>query len=236
MTWSDDLASAGIPGMGSSLLTTLHPETATALRAAGRTVRYPVDAALMLRQQPGESVHVLLEGHVKIVAPSGGRDTLLGFRGPGDLLGEMAAVQEGHERAGTVIALEPVTSLIVPGSTFRSLVHQRPDLALVVIGTLADRLRDADLKRAEFAELDATGRVASRLCELTDRFGRPDADGRAVRVGLSITQAELAGWAATSLESAVRALSQLRSLGWISTERRLIVVHELEALRGRAGS
>lgn len=220
--------------MGPTLLTTLDPTTADALRAAGRTVRYPVDSALMLRDEPGDSVHLLLEGHVKIVAPSGGRDTLLGFRGPGDLLGEMAAVETQQRRAGTVLALEPVASLVVPGTAFRGLVHQRPDLALAVIATLADRLRDADLKRAEFAQLDATGRVASRLCELTARFGHADPDGRAVRVGLSLTQAELAGWASTSLESAVRALSQLRSLGWISTERRLIIIHELEALRARA--
>jgi len=221
--------------MEPSLMDALQPSTAQSVRNSGRLVRYPPDSALMLRGQPGDSVHVLLDGHVKIVAPSGGRDTLLGFRGPGDLLGEMAAVQD-DERGSSVIAIEPVVSLVIPGSSFRSLVHQCPDLALVVIATLAERLRDADHKRAEFAELDATGRVASRLAELADRFGVGDAEGRTLRVGLSITQAELAGWAATSLESCVRALSTLRYLGWISTERRLVIVHEIDALRGRAGS
>jgi CRP-like cAMP-binding protein len=53
-------------------------------------------------------------------------------------------------------------------------------------------------------------------------------------VTLPITQEDLAGWTGSSLEATAKALRTLRSLGWISTGRRTLEVHDLEAVRGRA--
>ena len=44
----------------------------------------------------------------------------------------------------------------------------------------------------------------------------------------------LAGWTGSSLESTAKALRQLRTLGWITTGRRALEVHDLQALRDRA--
>ena len=55
-----------------------------------------------------------------------------------------------------------------------------------------------------------------------------------MRITLPITQEDLAGWTGSSLESTAKALRQLRSLGWITTGRRALEVHDLAALRGRA--
>ena len=79
---------------------------------------------------------------------------------------------------------------------------------------------------------DTLGRVSARLVELCDVHGEPE--GSSVRVTLPITQDELAGWTGASLESTAKALRSLRSLGWISTRRRAIEVHDLAALRDRA--
>jgi CRP/FNR family cyclic AMP-dependent transcriptional regulator len=51
---------------------------------------------------------------------------------------------------------------------------------------------------------------------------------------VSLTQEELAAWTASSREAVSKALSAMRTLGWIETRRRTIVIQDAKALR-RAG-
>ncbi|HXV53707.1 MAG TPA: helix-turn-helix domain-containing protein, partial [Solirubrobacterales bacterium] len=61
-----------------------------------------------------------------------------------------------------------------------------------------------------------------------ERYGEPTEDG--VVITLPISQEELAGWTGSSRESVAQALSSLRGLGAIRTERRKIIVRDAEAL------
>ena len=102
-----------------------------------------------------------------------------------------------------------------------------------MLAMLSTRLRDSDRRLAEFAAADTLGRVAARLVELCDQHGDVSTPG-SVRITLPITQEDLAGWTGSSIESTAKALRQLRSLGWITTGRRALEVHDLAALRTRA--
>jgi CRP/FNR family cyclic AMP-dependent transcriptional regulator len=211
-------------------LDALHEGQADALRALGRVRRYPVGVALFHEREPGDAVLVLLSGRVKLSCVTGaGREALLGIREPGDLIGEMSAI-DAVPRSATAIALEPVEVLIVSRAAFVAFLDQTPSVALVLVRMLARRLRDADRKRIEFLAQDTVGRVCSRLVELADRFGEPGEGG----VDVAITQEELAGWTASSREAVIRALRALRELGWIETRRRGITLLDVEMLRRRA--
>lgn len=204
-----------------------------ALRAAGRVRSYAAGAPLMYPGQVGDVVVVLLEGAVKVVAVGpDGREALLGLRGPGEVIGELA-VLDGRPRSGGVYAIADVEALVLRADAFRALLREQPALTERLVLVLAARLRDADAKRGEHAR-DTAARVASRLAELAERFGAPDGDD--IRVELPITQAELAAWAGASVESVARALATLREAGWISTARRTVLVHDAAALAARAES
>ena len=113
--------------------------------------------------------------------------------------------------------------------SFRSYLEQRPRIALVLLRSVAARLRAADRQRVDYAVNDVVVRVAGRLVELCDRYG---AEGEAgIDVGLGITQDELASWAGASREAVAKAMALLRTLGWVQTERRRIIVLDLPALR-----
>src|SRR5437899_1766023 len=73
------------------------------------------------------------------------------------------------------------------------------------------------------------GRVAWRLLELSERFGRATDAGIAVELPLS--QEQLASWCGASREATVKALAALRSLGAITTGRRRVLIGDPEALR-----
>jgi CRP/FNR family transcriptional regulator, cyclic AMP receptor protein len=188
---------------------------------------------LLARGDEADRVLVLEAGRVKVTVPTAsGTDAVLTFRGPGSLLGEQALVDR-RPRSADVVAIEPVELLVIAASTFRTYLASHPDVALAMLAMLSNRLRASDRRLAEFAAADTLGRVAARLVELCDTHGDP-AEGGGVRITLPITQEDLAGWTGSSLESTAKALRQLRSLGWITTGRRALEVHDLEALRQRA--
>ncbi len=202
-----------------------------ALREHGRTASFETGERLLQEGEPGDRVAVILSGRVMVShAGPEGRETVLDFRGPGELVGELAALDQAP-RSSSVTAIEPVDALLVPANAFRALL-ERPGLALQVLAMLSTRFRDADRKRIEFGASDSVGRTAARIVELAERYG--EHAGHGIVISLPISQEELAGWAAVSRAGMASALRTLRQLGWIETERRRITVRDLDALRARA--
>ena len=68
--------------------------------------------------------------------------------------------------------------------------------------------------------------------DLVSSQGRPARDGAGVEITLS--QQELAGFVGASRESVVRALATLRRDGFVETNRRSVVVRDVEGLRAYA--
>jgi CRP/FNR family transcriptional regulator, cyclic AMP receptor protein len=223
--WPADDAAVGF-------LARLEPRQSEDLRARGAIRSFRKGHALFHERGVSDSVVVVLRGRVKISTISdNGRETLLAFRGPGDLLGELSAI-DGLPRSATAEAIEAVEALIVPASEFRAFVASNADIAIVLLQTLSRRLRDADRKRVEFGVHDTMGRIASRLVELTADYGQPSDEG--VVIDMPLSHEELAAWIGSSREAVTKAVKSLRLAGWIRTDRRRITVVDIEALRRRS--
>jgi CRP/FNR family cyclic AMP-dependent transcriptional regulator len=181
-----------------------------------------------------DRVLLLRKGRVKVeTTTSAGRAVVLAVRGPGELVGELAALDE-QPRSASIVALEPVEAIALSHQDFRAFLLARPTAALALLAELSRRLRDADSKRIEYAAGGTLERVSARLLELCERFG--EASDGAVEISLPLSQEELAGWTGSSVESVGRALQTMRSLGWIETSRRKIRVLDGDALRRSAGA
>ena len=203
-----------------------------ALRSRGWRRRFARGAVLFTEGASSEQVMIVLSGRVKISHfTSDGREIILAVRGPGELLGELSAIDQ-EPRSATALAAEPVEALVLTVEDFQQFVSTTPRAAMVLLTGLVRRLREADRKRIEFAAFDTVGRVALRLLDLADQFGEPAAQG--VRITLPLSQQELAGLIGASREAVSKALQQLRKRGWIETQRRGISILDPEALRRRA--
>ncbi len=186
----------------------------------------------MYEGQAGIEVLVLVAGRVKVTyLTSEGREVILDFRGPGELLGEMA-VFDGKPRSNTIASIEPVDALAMSAAEFKALVASSPTLADQLLQNMIRRFRDSDRRLVEFGASQTVGRVAARLVEMVERFGTATATGYSI--DLPITQDELAGWTGSSLEAAAKALHTLREFGLIATDRRRFTVLDLEGLRRRS--
>ncbi len=207
-------------------------DTLTAgLRRDGTNRRFRRGQALFAEGDRAERVFLVEHGCVVLscTAP-GGREVVLGLRGPGEIVGELSSL-DGEPRSATAVAAGEVEAVVAPASALMRALRDI-DAANELIRVLAARLRDADRKRLEFAALDTFGRVAWRLLELGERFGAPRPEG--IAVDLPLSQDQLASWCAASREATVKALGSLRSLQCISTGRRSVVIHDADALRRHA--
>jgi CRP/FNR family cyclic AMP-dependent transcriptional regulator len=214
--------------MPEPFLAALSAEEAADLEAAGRRRAFGAGVTVFHEGDDAGAVVVLLAGRVKVGTVGGaGREAIVAVRGPGDLLGELSAI-DGGPRSATVTTLEPVEALMIAGSAFAALLERRPRIALVILRIVAGRLRYADSQQSQFATHDVVGRVAQRLVELGDRFGVAS-DGR-IEIALPLSQEELAAWTGASREAVSKALQQLRALGIVETGRKRITVLDADAL------
>ena len=141
----------------------------------------------------------------------------LGLLGPGDLVGEVAALDD-EPRTATVTAVEPAELAAVSRAAFVRALDRVPGFAANVIRLLATRLRDADATVVSLASMEVDRRVARQLLAFGERYGIAGADG-AVHVPLRLTQQDLASLVGASRERTNRALVAYKRRGWIAVDR-----------------
>jgi CRP/FNR family cyclic AMP-dependent transcriptional regulator len=211
----------------------LAEEDADELLRRARRRAYPAQTTILRAGAAGHDVLVVLKGRVRLVASGADqREVVLAIRGPGELVGEMAALG-AERRSASAVALDRVEAGVLGGDEFRTFLLEHPDVSLVVIRMLVRRLAVSTRDLIDQATQDSLGRVAKRLLELADDLGTPAGGGH---VELSLTQDELARWTGATRETVSRSLRLMRQLGWVSTDQRKITVLDPAALRERSRS
>jgi CRP/FNR family transcriptional regulator, cyclic AMP receptor protein len=224
---------------GTAFLDRLEPGSRELLRSVGSVRAYPARSFVMTEGDRDGPVVIVQEGLLKISkAASRGRTVVLALRGPGELVGELTALDH-RGRSATVSTVVRSELLVIGAATFATLARSRPDIGEALLDLFADRLRTMSRQVVEMATGDAVGRVCGRLLELVEADDleqaiRSDAGHDPIRLRLAISQEELAAWAGLSREAVVKAMRRMRDLGWIETGRRAVTIHDLRAVHSRS--
>ena len=215
-----------------SFLGELAPADLDALRAVANVHRYPSGERLLREGDPPTVVLAILTGTVKLTKSAlSGREIVLELRGAGEIVGELGAI-DGHTRSASAVALGEVEALVLPVDRFNALLRERVGLAHRLLVTVVARVREAAGRQLELGTSDVVGRVCRRLTELARSHGIPVDDGVLVRGAIS--QQELADWSGISRDGVVRALQELRRLGWVDTGRQRLLIRDVESVARRA--
>ncbi|MBK3564566.1 MULTISPECIES: Crp/Fnr family transcriptional regulator [unclassified Streptomyces] len=226
--WDDDGFDDRVP-----FLARLEKADRIALLAIGRPLRYRARNVILRQDEPSAHVLLILHGWTKVTAiAANGYEALLALRGPGDIVGEGAALSR-RQRSATVTALEPVEAVVIEQSRFTAFLGDHPPVALHLLGLATDRQRSTDRRRLEWAALTVRERLAVLLLELVRTHGHRTDEGIELTIGLS--QQEFAGSVGSSREAVARLLRELRTRKVVTTERRRIVVLRPDVLRRIVG-
>ncbi len=217
---------AGIP-----LFSTLDVEGMRDLAAVTRRHAFHQGEIIFHRDDPGNTLFVIKSGRVRIyISSPEGQEVALAVFGPGEAFGELALL-DGQPRSASAVAIEPVETYCIQRSDFINVATKRPRIALQMLATLSQRLRQTDTMVEDLLFLDVHGRVAKKLLELAESNGTRSPEG--IRIEMKLTQTDLARMVGASRESVNKVMSYLLDKEYVSVEKRKITVMRLAELRKR---
>lgn len=217
-------ALAGVP-----LFHELEADVLDQLAASVRTRRYRRGEVIFHQGDPGDALHVILAGRVKISSPSdSGVEAILATLRPGEFFGALALL-DGAPRSASATAIEATETIVLPRDRFRALVDGSAVVRDHVFAELARELRRLTNHVEELHFLDIAGRLAARLARLAEDHGIPEPDG-SVRLDGPITQGELAAMVGSTRQSVNKLLGMFIDDGLVRLERDAIVVIDLAGL------
>lgn len=108
--------------------------------------RYNTGAIIFKEGDIGQSMSIVRSGRVAVIKGDFDAPTVLGFRGAGEVIGEMALLED-RPRSASIIALEKVSLLEISRENFQVFLRNNTELGLKILSTLSARLRVADEAR-----------------------------------------------------------------------------------------
>ena len=207
------------------------PSTQRLLEEGSLVVHGAGTAVFREGDQP-HAVYVVVQGAIRIEVgtPTGDR-LVLALKGPGELVGELGAL-DGRPRSASAVTVGDVELRQIPVADFLDALERDGPLAVQLLRLRSAQLRASDDRTATRRSADVATRVARCLCELAERFGEHNPRGASIE--LRLTQDDLAGWIGATREATARALRTFREDGCVRTGRGRLTVVDIDCLRGHA--
>lgn len=216
-------------GQGRTFLAALPAQDRRALLARGTPHAYAPGEKVVREGEETTFVVLILSGwSVVSVETERGTRLILALRGAGEVVGDLAAVDQ-RPRSATVTALGRLETVVVSGQQFRGFLASRPGATSLIMRQLSSRLRSADVERRSLASGTVLQRLAARLLELAERTGRKSDEG--IALDLPLPQHELAAAVGATREAVAKALRLLREEEVVRTGNRRLVVTNVQLLR-----
>jgi CRP/FNR family transcriptional regulator, cyclic AMP receptor protein len=215
-------------GKGGSFWGMLDESDRAALRSVATKVDFAPKKVICHQGDRSRNVLVVRQGRVRVTRTAiTGEESVLAVRGPGEIVGEFAAI-DGGARAAALVAVDRVCGLMIKGRALKDLCHARPSIAWALLCVVVSRQR-ATSEQQDLRTGPALYRVGAVLLNLAHR----EEDDMIATVPLS--QRELAGIVGISRETLVRTLKVLRDEKIIVTRRNDIKILHEDELRALCG-
>ena len=217
--------------LGGELFRDLPAGEARRLLAVARRRRFARGEVVFHRGDPADSLHLIVRGRFAARVESELGDTVtVSVHGPGDAFGELALLELEQSRSTTVAALEPGGTYAIQRGDFNKLRAEFPAVNELLVRLLAQRLRRTSDLYAEALFQPAETRVLRRLAELATLYGGKGATDTVI----PLSQAEIAGLAATSRATVNRVLRAEVGRGTVELHRGTTLILDPDALAKRS--
>ena len=211
----------------------LTPSQLTPLAEHLRRRRYERGEVVFHQDDPGDRMHIIVEGRVRISLDSDdGREKDIALLQPGECFGDMALL-DGSNRSANATAVDDLETLVLLREDYLEFLGQHPEVSVHITSVLAARLCGANEMLGDLAFLDVPTRVAKHLLALSETHST-GGDDATENIEIPIGQEELARLVGASRETVSRALNSYRRMGLLTTSHRRISITDFEALQRKA--
>ncbi|MFD2263797.1 Crp/Fnr family transcriptional regulator [Lacibacterium aquatile] len=190
-------------------LTGIGADAIDRLIAAGQLRPCNPEEVLFASGDLSTSVFFLLKGTIRILSRDQGRPVPLADLAPGEIFGELAAI-DGLQRTGDAVAIDAVEVFECPREAFLALIVENAPLGLRLLERFSAVIRRADTRISALSNLSPGQRVFFALLNLAT----PDTAGSGTwTISPAPPHREVAGWAGTTEEVVAGAVAQLMRNG-----------------------
>lgn len=218
--------------MPAGVLDRLSPEDREIVEARFTYHSYGEGHTVISHLNQDRDVFFVLEGRVRATLYSRtGREVDYRDAGPGDMVGELAAI-DGGPRSATVEALEPARLARLSAAAFRELIETHPAFTNALLKHLSSQVRRLTERVFELSTLSMRERLLRQLLRLAD-----DADAHDGRIEIrpAPTHFELASRIGAYREAVSREMSALQKAGLLEKRRGSLIIKDAEELNRLAG-
>lgn len=218
----------------SAMFRRLGQEDRQRLTAVSRLKTYAKGDRIFGEGEPSDAFFIVVSGRVKIVkmTPTG-KDVILEIFGSGDPFGAVAAY-EGRPFPASAFALEDTVCLLIPRSSFFTLLEEHPSLVRGLLLGLTQRLVELTNRLTEMTGGRVEARFARLFLKLGENLGRAGPGGTSIPMALS--RQELADLTGTTIETCIRIMSRWGKDEIVRTEKDGFVLLDKTALEELASS
>jgi CRP/FNR family transcriptional regulator, cyclic AMP receptor protein len=198
----------------------------------GRTTVYRNGAVVFRTGDPAEDLMIVLDGRIKLSSASvNGNEVIFDFIGPGRCFGE-AALLDAKTRTREATAVKASAVFALRRRDVLACLEQHPEVAVRIIRVLCERLSRATEMFEDRSQHRLSSRTARTLLRLASEYGSHE--GNVVRIGLQISQSEIAAIVGATREKVNRQLCAWRRSGILAVDEGHLMIHRLAALQRMA--
>lgn len=186
--------------------------------------------ALASQGEPANALLVLARGRARVERSSGDNRVPLGYRGPGDVIGE-GCIIPGATHSENAIAMEAVELWSIEASVVRRLFASDPALASATLALVIARKREAEDRIESMLFRNVEGRLVEFLLAAADRWGVAVPKG--TLIAAPITHLEIAQSIGSTRETVTVTLGLLRKAGLLDVAGRRLIITQRSALAAK---
>jgi CRP/FNR family cyclic AMP-dependent transcriptional regulator len=216
-----------------TLLNGLSEPALASIAALAQRKRFEARDIVVQQGDPGGELFVIVVGHLKVVsAGADGRDIALSIMGPGEVFGEVSLL-DGEPRSATAAALDACELIAIRREPFMHFLESSPKTAIELLRVLTFRLRRLTERSDDVAFLRVGGRLAKRICDMVEKYGKKQPDG-SVRLPFKLSQQEIGELVSATRESANKQIKAWEQDGLLSQQNGHLIVNDIARLREQA--
>ncbi|MCA9103277.1 MAG: Crp/Fnr family transcriptional regulator [Planctomycetales bacterium] len=206
----------------------LSPEQLARIEAHARMRHFARKSLVYLPGDAAEAVLLVVSGRVKICNfTADGKQSILTFIEPGEVFGELAALDDvPHEEYAEVV--EPATIVLIPRDEMRRLMEETPIWTVALTRLFGLRRRRIERRLRNLLYRNNRERLVHLLLELAEQYGHEWAGG--VQLDVPLSHQDLASLIGSTRESTTVALGELVNEGYVQLARRRVFIRDLAGL------
>ena len=171
---------------------------------------------------PDGQLYFLLEGTVRLYKIYGEyKEATVALLKDGGVFGGLS-LDEGRWQDVFAEAVTDARVAVVRKSFLSEVMMRRPELAMKLLSSFSERLRQSDEVIESLLDREVSARLATLLSNLGDRFGEPDGSGTVLNVRL--THQDLANMIFSTREAVSKVMSEFQREGLIEVRSRRISI------------